>query len=67
MPNPWLNEHKSTAAMIYFLNVRTVETGRSKKENFPTMYVYWGILRFRGKCDTFIHKRRKPLTLSVHD
>jgi hypothetical protein len=53
--------------MNYFLNVRTVETGRRKKENFPTMYVYWGILRFRGKCDTFIHKRRKPLTLSVHD
>jgi len=20
MPNPWLNEHKSTAAMNYFLN-----------------------------------------------
>jgi hypothetical protein len=21
MPNPWLNEHKSTAAMNYFLNI----------------------------------------------
>jgi hypothetical protein len=34
MPNPWLNEHKSTAAINYFLNivymhiVLKIETGR---------------------------------------
>ena len=24
MPNPWLNEHKSTAAMNYFLNIQYI-------------------------------------------
>ena len=38
MPNPWLNEHKSTAAMNYFLNI--------------PLDIYHGyVLYFRRSCD----------------
>jgi hypothetical protein len=33
MPNPWLNEHKSTAAIIYFLNLKGVQQHQNRNQN----------------------------------
>jgi hypothetical protein len=33
MPNPWLNEHKFTAAMNYFLSNTMVKDKKDKKTN----------------------------------